>query len=294
MTVFVLKIIAMITMFIDHLASYLFLKNSTLISVDTFYLMRSIGRMSLPIFAYFIVVGYSKTSNLKNYIGRIHLFAILSQIPFILATDVRNYYENTLFKQKAFLYNINALVFIIVIIASYYIFTCNKKWDKSLILVTLAYLITPMFLSQNGIVLLSAGHLNIFYEFGISLILISLMEQIPFLKSHSIPLLILNLIFIISNYYYIGSLADYEYFSILLILLLRILKNDKYAQILTIIIWGAIMYHASILNVLFVILAAVLIYYYNGERGKSVKYLFYTFYPLHLLLFGLMAIMGRG
>ncbi|MCT1795586.1 conjugal transfer protein TraX [Helcococcus kunzii] len=294
MTVFVLKIIAMITMFIDHLASYLFLKNSTLISVDTFYLMRSIGRMSLPIFAYFIVVGYSKTSNLKNYIGRIHLFAILSQIPFILATDVRNYYENTLFKQKAFLYNINALVFIIVIIASYYIFTCNKKWDKSLIFVTLAYLITPMFLSQNGIVLLSAGHLNIFYEFGISLILISLMEQIPFLKSHSIPLLILNLIFIISNYYYIGSLADYEYFSILLILLLRILKNDKYAQILTIIIWGAIMYHASILNVLFVILAAVLIYYYNGERGKSVKYLFYTFYPLHLLLFGLMAIMGRG
>ncbi|MFL8905656.1 TraX family protein [Helcococcus kunzii] len=294
MTVFVLKIIAMITMFIDHLASYLFLKNSTLISVDTFYLMRSIGRMSLPIFAYFIVVGYSKTSNLKNYIGRIHLFAILSQIPFILATDVRNYYENTLFKQKDFLYNINALVFIIVIIASYYIFTCNKKWDKSLIFVTLAYLITPMFLSQNGIVLLSAGHLNIFYEFGISLILISLMEQIPFLKSHSIPLLILNLIFIISNYYYIGSLADYEYFSILLILLLRILKNDKYAQILTIIIWGAIMYHASILNVLFVILAAVLIYYYNGERGKSVKYLFYTFYPLHLLLFGLMAIMGRG
>ncbi|MFL8887291.1 TraX family protein [Helcococcus kunzii] len=294
MTVFVLKIIAMITMFIDHLASYLFLKNSTLISVDTFYLMRSIGRMSLPIFAYFIVVGYSKTSNLKNYIGRIHLFAILSQIPFILATDVRNYYENTLFKPKDFLYNINALVFIIVIIASYYIFTCNKKWDKSLIFVTLAYLITPMFLSQNGIVLLSAGHLNIFYEFGISLILISLMEQIPFLKSHSIPLLILNLIFIISNYYYIGSLADYEYFSILLILLLRILKNDKYAQILTIIIWGAIMYHASILNVLFVILAAVLIYYYNGERGKSVKYLFYTFYPLHLLLFGLMAIMGRG
>lgn len=293
MTAFLLKIIAMITMFIDHLASYLFLKNSTLISVDTFYLMRSIGRMSLPIFAYFIVVGYSKTSNLKNYIGRIHLFAILSQIPFILATDLRNYYENTLFKQKAFSYNINALVFIMAIIASYYIFTCDKKWDKSLIFVTSAYLITPMFLSQNGIVLLSAGHLNIFYEFGISLILISLMEQIPFLKSHSIPLLILNLIFIISNYYYIGSIADYEYFSILLVLILRILKNDKYAQILTIILWGAIMYHASILNVLFVILAAVLIYFYNGERGKSVKYLFYTFYPIHLLLFGLMAIMGR-
>lgn len=293
MTAFALKIIAMITMFIDHLASYLFLKNSTSISVDTFYLMRSIGRMSLPIFAYFIVVGYSKTSNLKNYIGRIHLFAILSQIPFILATDLRNYYANTLFKQKAFSYNINSLVFIIVIIASYYIFTCDKKWDKSLIFVTLAYLITPMSLSKNGIVLLSSGHLNIFYEFGISLILISLMEQIPFLKSHSIPLLIFNLIFIIANYYYIGSIADYEYFSILLILILRILKNDKYAQILTIIIWGAIMYHASILNVLFVILAAVLIYYYNGERGKSAKYLFYTFYPIHLLIFGLMAIMGR-
>lgn len=35
-------------------------------------------------------------------------------------------------------------------------------------------------------------------------------------------------------------------------------------------------------------LALILIHFYNGERGKQKKYLFYAIYPVHLLIFGLL------
>ena len=30
------------------------------------------------------------------------------------------------------------------------------------------------------------------------------------------------------------------------------------------------------------------LYYYNGTRGKQIKYFFYAFYPIHLFVFGLI------
>lgn len=74
-----LKLIAMITMFIDHLGHMN-------IIADTFWntLSRTIGRISFPIFAYQIALGYSKTKNLKNYIKRLFIFALISQVPYIL------------------------------------------------------------------------------------------------------------------------------------------------------------------------------------------------------------------
>ena len=43
-----------------------------------------IGRIAFPLFAFMIVEGYFHTSNLKKYIKRLVIFAIISEIPFNL------------------------------------------------------------------------------------------------------------------------------------------------------------------------------------------------------------------
>ena len=75
MSAFVLKIIAMITMFCDHSSYLLF---------GRFSALNYIGRIAFPIFAFQITEGYIHTKNLKKYFIRLFLFAIISQAPFML------------------------------------------------------------------------------------------------------------------------------------------------------------------------------------------------------------------
>ena len=75
MTSFVLKIIALITMFCDHFG-YAFLGH--------FSIFNLIGRIAFPVFAFQISEGYIHTKNIRKYIIRLLAFAIISQIPFHL------------------------------------------------------------------------------------------------------------------------------------------------------------------------------------------------------------------
>lgn len=75
MTSFALKIIALITMFIDH---------SGYAIMGHFSFFNYIGRVAFPIFAFQISEGYKHTKNLKKYFLRLGLFALVSQIPFSL------------------------------------------------------------------------------------------------------------------------------------------------------------------------------------------------------------------
>ena len=79
MSSFILKIIAIISMFIDHLGYAIWGK---------FSFFNYIGRLAFPIFAFQISEGYTHTKNLKKYFFRLFLFAIISQIPFMLFTSI--------------------------------------------------------------------------------------------------------------------------------------------------------------------------------------------------------------
>ena len=111
-----LKLIAMFTMFIDHLGHMNIITDIFLNSLS-----RTIGRISFPIFAYQIALGYSKTKNLKNYIKRLFLFALISQIPYII------------FNSKFIIYpfHLNVIFLFLLGIFSIYFYEKSKKYWKN-------------------------------------------------------------------------------------------------------------------------------------------------------------------
>lgn len=83
MSIFVLKAIAYISMFIDH-AYKLFPEISN-------YLLIFLGRLAFPIFCFGIVEGYLHTKDIKQYIKRLLILGLVSQIPYSLYLYVGNF-----------------------------------------------------------------------------------------------------------------------------------------------------------------------------------------------------------
>ena len=73
-----LKVIALVSMTLDHIAYYLMDKS---IAYDA---MRTVGRMAFPIFAFLLVEGYVHTSSVRKYALSLFSFALVSDIPWWL------------------------------------------------------------------------------------------------------------------------------------------------------------------------------------------------------------------
>lgn len=88
-----LKIIGMVTMLIDHIGAFILLPwiqagngNDNFEQWELIYtIMRSIGRLAFPLFCFLIVEGFIHTRDVKKYMTRMGIFALLSEIPFDLA-----------------------------------------------------------------------------------------------------------------------------------------------------------------------------------------------------------------
>ena len=98
-----LKLIAIVTMLIDHVGAALVYR-MMLAYIDRggaentsvygrmliiYWVMRMIGRIAFPIFCFLMVEGFQKTHNKWKYAMRLGGFALLSEIPFDLAFNSR-------------------------------------------------------------------------------------------------------------------------------------------------------------------------------------------------------------
>lgn len=213
-----LKLIAIITMLIDHTGATVILSTARRFSSVSdpalaalwsriYQYSRSVGRIAFPIFCFLLIEGFLHTRSPRRYAGRLFVFALLSELPFDLALKGSWYYPD----------------------------------------------------GQNVYFTLLLGLLVLM---GISRCKDRLYLAVPIIAAGMYAANLLH--------------TDYSYKGVFLIAVLYLLRFSRTDQCLG----GA----AAISWELPAPLAFLFVWFYNGKRGLNLKYLFYWFYPVHLLI----------
>lgn len=205
-------------MTIDHVGAVLY---------PEFQILRIIGRISFPLFAYLLILGMESTRNIFNYFVRLFVFALISQVPFFLAIGIGPFESLNIFftlsfgllfvyffKKNSwiafipifisFIFNFDYNIYGIAIIGCMYILNKNIKFGAGLLILLNTLFLLPwnnQFLSLLAlplIVLHNTGSLSSRKEVDIEF-------KIPLWRKYFFYIyypLHLMLIFIINNYYF--------------------------------------------------------------------------------------------
>ena len=125
--------------------------------------------------------------------------------------------------------------------------------------------------------------MNIFFTLFLGLLSIYIFS----LKKISIILKIILIGFIL--FFSQKFKLDYGMYGILLIMNFSIFRNDKFKILMNFLVLN--IYNVIFPKVfdlpdtqLFSLISLVFIFMYNGEKGRSMKYFFYLFYPIHFFI----------
>lgn len=219
-----LKIIAIITMLIDHFAAgvYAELYNKGYLlewgmmdnAAEIYRLCRNIGRFAFPVFCFLLVEGFFYTKSRIKYLRNLVIFALVSEVPFDL-------------------------------------------------------------LLMGGI---GFNGQNVFFTLAIALCTIWGITQVKdkFLKNATVSGMLQILVILAGcvSAYLLDT--DYSYYGVLLVVIFYYYRHNRLLACALGYVW--FLFEPWSLPAFIVLL------FYNGKRGISLKYFFYAFYPAHLLL----------
>lgn len=177
--------------------------------------MRSIGRLAFPIFCFLLVEGFLHTRDRKKYVFRMGIFALMSEVPFDLAFSGR---------------------------------------------------------------ILEFGYQNVYFTLFLGLLTMLLYSKIEEYAQNSSAMYVLAKFAVIFVGMEMAGLlrTDYGALGIICIMVPYVFRQNRKTQLLA----GAISFCWEP-PAMFAFLPLA---FYNGTRGIRLKYIFYVFYPAHLLL----------
>lgn len=230
-----IKLIAAIAMTIDHFTSVVYPgypKDFRII------LMHIFGRLSAPVFWFFVAEGYIHTHNLRKYAGRMFLFSVISHFAYNFAFGISIIpFKNSVFNQTSVI------------------------WPLAWGIVGLAVNDSDKLTQSQKIILI---------------------------------LIILSVTFC----------ADWSCIAVLAIMYIGANRGNFRKQMTMMMVWTAVyatVYAFFIDTVygiiqVFACLSIPLLKEYNGERGGRYenRWLFYVYYPAHLVLCGAIRLALHG
>lgn len=130
-----IKVIAIIAMTIDHVTWLLFPGCQKIWWVMA---LHAIGRLTAPIMWFFIAEGFHYTRNVKKYISRLFLFAVISHFAYNFAGGIP-FIPNGIFNMTSVMWPLAWAVVLMVI------FTTEKlpKWTKILLIILICFITFP-------------------------------------------------------------------------------------------------------------------------------------------------------
>lgn len=252
-----IKTVALICMLIDHFAATIvsglamhmthpavqalqdFFGDATVMETynriaEIYGWMRNIGRISFPIYCFFIVEGFVRTRNRKKYARRLLGCALISEIVFDLAIYGKVIY---IYHQNVFFTLLLGLLAVWIID----IYWKRKDWEN--------------------------------------------------LKKAALSAVCCLVFFLISEL----LMTDYSSYGTTAIVLMYIVRKfiEKRVKI-----WAPIVFATGTAvlcmlgwNEAWAFVALPLFFFYQGKKGWSGKWFFYFFYPVHLALLAVMALL---
>ena len=285
MTYLSLKIVALISMTIDHLGAAL----GTLgLDPTTYTLMRSLGRIAFPIYAFGIVNGSIHTSNKDRYFYKLALFMPLSQIPFSMVSSYENsvasFTLSSLGSLRIFPRE-NLSFFMPLVLVLVFAYIHRRNW-KMVLVIALSSLMASFYLvTSEGYVLSSPSYLNVFYTLAVGAYFIRFLDLVKEKDLRPIDLTLEVLVLVLMILVFIST-SDYGLHGLILILGIYLLKDKKPLYLAYMALWLVFVYGPGLSSYLVIsLVSVVLVALYNGDKGKAPKALerfFYAYYPLHL------------